>query len=348
MMIVLTRVHQKRNIRAILKQFPIVDELTQLEQKINDLREDASYASIMKKFQIYEATIAQLETSIAEKSQTLTSLRGQQAQHQESINNVRQKQQQLMSQQNTIQRAITELVRVHEAQLNWHSKSFHNFQQVIRHLKDSMGGILGTVPELCQLDRKYHLAVSAVLHPMALNTVVVESQHVALKVIDYFKKNKIGIVRCEITDSSYEQKSVPSYQTLNGCTPMSDVVTIDSRVHFVISKYISQWWVSETDDANDNIRKQSNPSGKRINVVSLTGSLYRQSGEVQFTPQQQVPNFFNCDSESLLVDRTDEERKEQEETLKMIRQQLTNLEKEEQDLMNELNHISRKVNQISR
>ncbi|MBU0536324.1 MAG: chromosome segregation protein SMC, partial [Nanoarchaeota archaeon] len=205
--------------------------------------------------------------------------------------------------------------------------------------KSSIPGIFGTVSELGKVDSKYSLALEIAAGPKT-TSVVVKDDKVASQCIRYLKDNKLGIAtflplnKIRPVEKRSEAKSLASSDGVHGFA--IDLLSFDSRFKDVFSYVFGNTLVVESIETARRIG-----IGK-AKMVSLEGDLAEMSGAMQggyrlrkgsglgFAEKDIERDIKQCekrlaDNDSL-VERLENDKKENEETISRLRQEKANLE----------------------
>lgn len=156
------------------------------------------------------------------------------------------------------------------------------FIAAIVHLKQR-NCIIGTLSEICWVDQKYKIALNSVLSPIIKNTVLVRNKSDALKVIEYFTKEKIGVVKCEIVSEQGRLSRISSSESCKGLTNLSSVIhTILPEYLPIVEKYTCSWYVAKDLQTAKTLSYQKEGCQYRRSIVTLVGEMFHSSGEIRY------------------------------------------------------------------
>jgi len=205
--------------------------------------------------------------------------------------------------------------------------------------KNNIAGIHGTVSELGKVDSKFSLALEIAAGPKT-TSVVVQDDNVASKCIKYLKDNKLGIAtflplnKIKKMEKRPEVAKLASSEGVHGFA--IDLISFDPKFKSVFSYVFGNTLVIESIDTARRIG-----IGK-AKMVSLEGDLAEFSGAMQggyrrkrgaglgFSEKDIETDIKKCEKSmqdsSALVERLENDRKENEEGIAGLREDKAHLE----------------------
>lgn len=126
---------------------------------------------------------------------------------------------------------------------------------------------LATVPDL------YYTAINSVLSKSLTSTIVVQSRNHAQFVIDYFSRNKIGVVTCLVIDELVHlmNKLLQQHERIPDLHAALSILQVSEHVKPAFVKLLSNWYIAplSTVALSKQIAK---------NIVTLEGDLFYNGG----------------------------------------------------------------------
>ena len=124
------------------------------------------------------------------------------------------------------------------------------------------------------------LAANQVLFPLLNTVIVVENRQVANHVVEYFRKEKIGVVQCEILSELPLPTPLPP--TDNTLSPLfQGFQFLKPSYSKVFWKFTCRWWIAHDSSlALAMSYEQKTCKIVRRNVVTLNGTLYYSWGSI--------------------------------------------------------------------
>lgn len=186
----------------------VMSDLLDIRKKIAAIEGRTDYVSLKQKQNQYNTIGSDLEKQLKEVISNINQHNKEEAQLKESLNRFSEKQDQINMDIQTTKQKIKETeneidretkkrnlvqTQIYNSQKSKENSWHRKFIQAVYNLKKEHSGIYGTLAELATVDERHFIAVNTVLKKFLSNTIVVESREDALKVVDYFTQQKIGI-----------------------------------------------------------------------------------------------------------------------------------------------------------
>jgi chromosome segregation ATPase len=140
--------------------------------------------------------------------------------------------------------------------------------------------VTGLLKDLAIVSPSLQTAANQVLFSLLNSVIVVENREVANFVVEHFRTNKLGVIRCEILS---ELPSPSRIAPCNGLRPLFQEFSFRSSkdIEKVFWKFTRSWWIAETSAvALSKSYEQTSGRTCRRNVVALDGTLYHCWGSI--------------------------------------------------------------------
>lgn len=237
---------------------------------------------------------------------------------------------------NNLESARTELARIKGREGVDFSANQSAVAFILRQ-KDSIKGIFGTVSQLAKVEDRYQIALETAAGGR-LGSVVVKNEDVAVKCINYLKKNKLGVVTFLPLNKIKPKKSKLDFENIlverGAIARAIDLISFDSKF-----KKIYEYVLGDTIVV-DNMESAKEIGLGRARMVTLDGELAEKIGSIRGGFRRIRQAVFTFGSSKGIKTDSQQEKMQEVESLK---NKLNNLQKEKENLLEEINEFKVKI-----
>eukprot|EP01049_Picozoa_sp_SAG25_P000259 SAG25_NODE_7_length_29214_cov_40.245818_31_plen_1355_part_00 len=187
---------------------------------------------------------------------------------------------------------VTALADLDDLRAKWSHGHAGRMRNAVHHLQQQCSGIHGLLCDLASCRCKEdEYAVHAALSSMLSITVVVNARSDAYQVMQHFRTERVGYVRCMILDelaASAKHRKPPQHRTMGSMVetlhrkhsakiqPLLNALEFDRALYGPVFEMVCQNWVIVGDDQ---LAMHLSGASNGCNVATLQGRVFKSNGE---------------------------------------------------------------------